>query len=1493
MPRTPKKKPAEKTPRITKPSRQKKVSNPASTGGRGGSFERRVQAMRLLAMCLGIPCAGVRDNFIIASLLFQGRVLDHNTDDLVVFTTRSSTGQLARLNLQMKRSLKATINPLFIESVGLAWLDFKRSEFKRGLDDNLIVFDASSLGSMKGAVEVINFARSSLSADSWYTKVHAESFSNASNRNAYAALKHAAEQYNGAPVEAEELHKFAAHLNFMSHDLDSDRTTEVAVQKQLISHVLPWLDASAVWAQLMAACAELNGLAGEIDLATAELHLNGLAEEFRIVRLFRESMVAAQGRVLISGPEVHRHLKPLAEKLAPSLVDHVAVSSATAMTQDLPTSNANSADSLFSRQLDRVKQLHNERGYREALSLLVTLQDDLDSFDSHQKARWYFLRGMCYWHLADDAAAASDLEMASTLYHNDDKIAAGRVRAHLLRNQVQNAIEVGQSLLAQFPDSFAVWQIVTNARVMNHEMLFESDIPSAFQDKSSAWQMLASSLAMAEENESAIRAIKAALEQSDASVFILENYLRLVLRLATQNPFHVESRWQPQDRRDLLADAISRFDDREKTLWSEQSVRVQTDIVFHLAYSYLLLAEPAKALSLIEQGRVRGVSEHGNTIRMELEALNDLDRQEDLVERVAEHIDTIPADALVPFGQACLATKRDDLLLKAMAEMTLRAEAANGQDKDLIIKVHKVLHHLHWELLLRVDRTACVREELAGLGVTPLSGTISQLVFAARAYADEPEISKQYEDRVMELAQTSSIPQELALASQLMLTSRRYEAVVDILERLLSPDVFTPLHVDLIYCYAALDQRAKLRDLFQSLPAQWRKSPDAQNAALSLYSKAGDWPRMQELAEQRVTDNPASAAAWLMLVQVSANVSPRYLIDSVSRVPDVLNGSTADALKLGSIEMTNGDSVKGLRRVYLAMRHCIGDIEAAALHLTLMIMLTDAKDETHREPEQVDLGTSVELEDANGISGHITIDFEAQNSLPSVGEFIAPSSPRAAALIGLKVGESISVPGLMGEQILTVKRIITVHRRLLELSNQCISSSVIQSETLASMPIPHDANGDIDLSVFIEQLEQRKAHGMQMLGLYAQHPATLGLIARMIGADPIDLIHGWPADGPLLEVTFERGVPASMAGAIAERFVWVVDLSMLVELAKLELLDVLEHFSKVYVSSATKLALAVKIDKISRYHAGGTMFSQNGKISIQQQTKESWALEQDFLKSIELAIGAYCEVVPAYGPLAVLEMSKLQDILADEEYATLLICLEYDAGLLSLDGRLRLLAHTQEIRTASPQMLLSHARETGHITHAQYSCAIIKMIIRRRNFVGIDANDLITMMDQGPEFANHGLNSLRSYLALPVLTFETAIPVVTDFICHMYISGRCDVGVMLQLIDYIFEAMFRHPECPKYWDTTGLQLLLIKLRTTRLGDMVYDAIRIKIAIAKERANRSNKEISFSAQVHYGRRLPFYVTHKPSELAAELVHNAEIVPDLATGEGTRTNPTIEE
>lgn len=1461
MARPPKAKGQKAPPSKPKPQ-QKKVASPISTGGRGGAFEQRVQAVRLLAMCLGIPCAGLREGFVIVGLLFQGRGFDHNTDDLVVHAASPSTGQKATIRMQMKRSLKSTANDVFTEAVGLAWLDFIKPTFQRGLDDNLIVYHVSSSSSMEGAVEVVRLALASISHESWYIRVHSEGLSNARNRTAYAAIKAAAEQYNEAAVSDEDLRQFALHLKFVPHDLDSDRTQEAGYQKQFIAQSLPSRDSGAVWAQLLSVCAELNGTAGEIDLSSASAHLGELAKEFHTAKLIRDSVRACQMGTISVSQERASELTPLAEYLAPLLSVGRAAGS-TLLTDDLPVASQGSETTFATRQLDRISTLHNDRRYKDALTQLELLEDELGTFDIHQKARWHFLRGMCFWHLGDDETASTDLETAANLYADDERIAAGHVRAHMLKNDVQAALQVGQAAQARFPESYSVWIAYTNARVLNREQLTEDEIPEAFRDKSGAWQMMASSKAGAGDDLGAVNAIKIALEQPDSSIFIVENYLRFALRLATDNPFHVNTRSQPQDRRELIMDAMSKFEDREAALWAEQSPRTKTDVVFHLAYAYLLLGQPAQALDMIEQGRQRGVPEHETSARVELEALCDLNREGEAVDRFCDRLDQLPDDALVIFGQACLVAGREPMLESAYGVQVQRPVT------DESAKVLQILRHIHWELLLRQKRNDAVQQELSQLGVTPQNSNITDGVFAARAFIDNETVRQAFENRVAELAPQSSDLLELSMASQWMLHARRHDEAIAMLERVLPCDSFTPLHVDLLHAYALTDQRAKVRDLLESLPSEWRQSADVRNVALNVYGNAGDWPRMREIAEMIVSETPLDASAWLLLIQVLANINPEQMDACLATLPVFLEGSAQDQLKLANAEISRGMPDRGIARIYRTMRVSSGNLEAAAGHISLMVMASGTVDAFLTNPVEVASGTTVELEDGNGVSGYVSIDFDIDPPLPPTAEFIPTDSAQAIALIGLKVGETTSIRSLIGEQTLKVKRIMTIHRRLLDLSYGQVSSAVVPSKNLVAMTIPTREDGELDISFFIEQIERKKAQGLNTIGLYGQHMATLELIARMLGVDVIDLVRGWPDEGPLLEVSMGVGQTHDAFSVDAARdFPWVVDLSMLVELATLGMLDVLEHIPRLYVAAATRQALETKIESSSRFHKGGTLFSHDGRLGMQEQTEENWRRERAFLDSICAAIDEYCEVVPAYGPpLLPAQMHTLQDILGDGEYAALLVCLEYGGGLLSLDARLRAIAGFLEIKGASPQMLLTNELVSGRLVRAEYSRAIVQLLMTRRSFVSIQAADLIAMMDQGEAFANIGINRLRSYLAEPNLTFDTAVPVIVDFVCLMFLQVRCNLGVMLQLIEYCFEPMFRHPSCPDDFHRLVYMRILLTLAGVEINSAARKAIRHRLHLAMQRAERPSKPVTLEAKISFAYAVPFWAFVVPSPLAS--------------------------
>lgn len=1362
----------------------------------------------------------------------------------------------------MKRSPRAIIsNEAFKEAIGLAWLDFKAPAFQRGIDDSLIVYHVASSSHMDSAVEVVRLAFGSLSHDTWYTRVHAEGASNERSRAAYAAIKAAAESYNKAPVAGEDLRQFALHLKFIPQDLDSDRSQEVGYQRQFIEHALPHKDSGAVWAKLVAVCSELNGTGAEIDLSSLPLHLDGLAQEFSTARLMREAVRDLNlGGVNIS-QEHKNQLAPLADYLAP-LFSGSARTSRTLLADELPTASQTSESTLASRQLDRVSKLHNDHRYLDALAQLELIEEDLTTFDDRQKARWYFLRGMCFWHLADDDKASADLEMAASLYQDDERIVAGHVRAYMLKDDVQSAIEVGQAAIVRFPESYSVWVALTHARLLNKEQLAIEDLPEAFRDKSGAWQMLASSMAGAGNDEGAIATILKAMEQSDSSIFILESYLRFVLRLATDNPFHVNTRSQPSDRRELILDAISRFDDREGVLWAEQSPRTKAEVVFHLAYAYLLLGQPAEALSMIEAGRQRGVTEDELTVRVELEALCDLQRHAEAVARVADRIDQLPDDARVIFAQACLIANNVDMLTAAYNAQLSQLETDDSR------RAIRILRHMHWELLLRNDQHGVIRGELTQLGITPQTCTISDGVFAARAYANDEAMRLAYESRVAQLAPQNNDLLDLSIASQWMLYARRYDDAIAMLERILPLDSFSPMHVDLLHCYVFRDQRAKVRDLLESLPSEWRHSADARHVALSVYGEAGDWSKMREIAELLVDESPTDAAGWLLFIQVLANENPGLMEDYVAKLPVSLSGTASELLKLANVELSLGLLESGLDRVYRTMRLHSGDVDAAAGHVSLMIMATNTSEGIQALPPFIAIGTSAELEDSVGKTGYLSIDFNSELPPAASGEFITADSSRASSLLGLKVGDTTSVSSVVGEQTLRVKRIVTIHRRLLDLSYERISNSVVPSKTLVAMTIPTRENGDLDVSFFVDQIEQKKAQSLSTISLYDQHQATLGLLARLLGVDVIDLVRGWPDEGSLLHVAPGAGSPEILPVDTTQGQSWVIDLSMLVELATLGVLDVLELFPRLYVTTATKQLLDAKLETLVGYRKSGTLFSRDGQLGMQEQTEEAWREERQFFESIGETIKAFSQVVPAYGPPEQSEqLQMLKDILGHEDYAVLLACQEHGAGLLSLDARLRDIASLIGVDGATVQMVLHEALRKDSLAPDEYSRAVMRLVMARRSFVSVRAVDLIVMMSQGEAFANLGINRLRNYLAESQLAFRTAVPVIVDFVCGMFMQHRCSLGVMLQLIEYSFEPLFRHPHRQENFCQSALKQIFLKFHRFRISPRARRAIERSMQVAEQRAERPCKYVKLDAEIIYGYVAPFWSAVAPSTLDA--------------------------
>lgn len=1465
-------------PATEKLGQQKRVASPRATGHRGVSFEHRVQATRLIAMCLGMPCQGLSDDYSIVKLTFQARLFEHSTDDLVVDAV-SLSGEVATVRMQMKSQLRPTSkNEAFREAVGLAWRDFSAATFRRNTDTTLIVYDTASAQAMASAVEVSKAAIGSSDSADWHKRVHAEHYSNNANREAFAAIKLAAETHNQGPIALDELHQFVRHLQFLHHDLDSDSTTEVASKKELLFGAGVRRDETGwAWSHIVQACASLNGTGADVTLENVADHigrpLSNILQAARVLRQQRD-----RGEV---------QLAPLQrDQLEASLLGTAQLLPAAqppagpAFSDPAPAARATSANQFVTRALDAIEVLRKAGRYVDALEQLRVLGHDMKDFDDHQRARWFWFRGICKWFQEDDVpSAAQDLLRAADLSDDEDKLAAARIQGHLLLEDIDKAAKAAESALARYPMSLAVWTAAANARIARGERITPADIPKEHEDNATAWLIVANSQERAGDLIGAFVSAQTSLTKSDATFFSRDAMLRFALEMATKDGLSFGYRMVEEAHRGPLNSAIEAFADRPKVLWTMQSRMVLVRAIAHLGYAYLMLGRPKDAVALLDEARSHGVTS-SMLARVEMESLRDVGRATDGLAKYEGELAELAGDALVSFAQ--IAHEMHDLARVDAAFVVGMARTGNADAEQL----KRTLRLIRWEALLFAKGKDVLATELDSAAITADSASIPDLMFAVRAIGQlgrDPALRTQLLDRVAALASTTEDKGEVHMGAKLLFHSGRLEAAAAAFARVLQPTAFSDLHVELLYCYLKTGQRAKAHELLRTMAPRWRESDDARHIAMDLAQMAGDWAAVAELADLEVALRPGDAQGWMLTILAAINLEVGDVQAVIGLVPELLDATPQESAKLASAEMRHGHLDKGLRRIYRARRLHMGEVEAAALHLTAITLNDVDMPVLDVLPAEVGPGTSVVLMDDEEKQHRVTFDPAGMDGLPVTSEFMSDGTGLAAKLYGLKVGERVVIPQTFDDpKTLRVIHIQSAYRRLIESSWQAIGNAITPSKYMAAMSLPEDANGNMDLAKMQRKLESHGEYAAQTLDAYRDNPATLGILAKLLNRDLIDVIRGWPPHGPKLEVSSGTQPLEEVQSLLAAEKAWVIDLGMLTELALLGHLDLLQYLPKVYVASATYDALTAKLEKEAVFRKSGTMFTHEGRLGFIERTEADWKRDQDFLRAMVEAIKAHCTVVPAYGPIEVsTELHKTRKIASHEEYGALLVCLEQGASLLSLDARFRMIAGLFGVKGAWPQELLYFMTAQARLKPRDYSLAVITMIVTRRAFVCLRWPDLLFMMMQGGAWPTQGINALRTYLCDPALNFGRAWPVILNFLCWSYQRGNCEFGVVLELIEYLVEPLLRHPERPRGWILQCLRDLwdgLMTLGGTESSRFITEFVRR----AAERAKHPMKPVQVKATVLHFMGSPLLRT-------GDLFNDSPLATERASVEQQRSPP----
>lgn len=1378
-------------------SAQKQLSNPVSTGGGGASYEARVQAVYLLAMYAGLPTAVLPEATVIC-LQFQAKIHDYETDDLVC-TLRDQVGVSHKVLLQVKRTAKATAsNAAFSEAVTAAWLDFKNPIlFVPGRDRLVLVYDGLVNSDLQGATTIANFARTSLSGDEFLRKSTAAKFSSPANRAALTAIITILVDITAGPLHIDELHQFVKHLWFVSHELSSEDTQEHALLLGQIGLVLGQTIAhnpQGIWAELVGVCQKLNAVAGSVSFVNLDDQITSrIAAGFRLHREGSAAGLSLAG--LMPATIQNGGMAGTSELLGNSTT--------VPQPQNLPAASApidvalsaarpNSVNKVISGQLDAISEKLKQCHYRDAQTDITAIGKDLGPFDTHQKARWYQQRGVCSWHLDQAEDAAADFLKAADLSSDDEKMVAARIRGLILLKKTAESIVAGEAAIERFPESLYIWLALANAKMLRGDDLSLTDAPASIRGEADVLQMLAWCCHFRGQHDDAVKFSLQALSAPTAGFYTRHSALAMIVEAAMRDGVLSVYHLIPDSMRQSLLEVTSAFIPRVELLWDVQAPETVTTTATYLGCAYLLLADANTALTVAQEAAAHSCTSPG-LLRVELDALSQLGKNQDLLDKGRAYLGQLAVDGLISLAQAAGNLGEAQLVEECLATAA-KIEAIEPHAKD-------ILNAIQWMSVLRTPARAQVVAEVKAAAIET-SNSLTLISAGARVllHSGEKEAAVRAIARAEQLVTQAKSTEDVLILAELLFDAKEYERAIGYYEEILPKKQHSELHSRLLCCYLKTSNNQKARQLLESFPPGWVDDEGTRSLAIELGQNVGDWKMLTSLADTQFKKAPTHVSSWLFKFMVDVRrKSVSELQQFIKQAPLALEGPIQQISQLAGLELKYGLESNGLRRMYRLRRMNMENVESASALVISFLAITEQLPNMEAELERAAPGASMTIRDQHGVVHTCTIDPIEIPGLPPTTEFKQATSVDAQYFIGCTVGSVVTIEGAFGsERKYTVEAISSAYHRLLQLAYKTIDESVTPAPNLMSMSIPTSLDGVADLSQIEAQLQRASAHGKHVFTQYETMPLTLGCLCRMLGKNPIDMVRGWPKKGPALVscdgTPTERSSGRDLLGDSTAAY--VIDSATLTELIWLDSASILAVLPKVYASTITRDIVQGKLEETRGRRAAGQAFDNEGTLGFIEYTEASHIEEIEQLEAIAAALEQYCEVLPAYGPEAPNEvLVGLQDLISREEYSSLMLASEKEAVLVTLDGHLRQWATATHVTSIWPQVLLMHAAAVGDISDTNYSLTTAKLFMANRSFTSLSSYDLLMMCHQGDNWLQFGFGKYVRHLSHPNIEFRASYRISLEFI-HRVAYSLAQMGALAELLKHIVAGLLRHKDCP-------------------------------------------------------------------------------------------------
>ena len=245
--------------------------SPELAGGAGFTYEGCVAAFYMCFLLAEAYAPGIDDR-VVCCVSVQQRDFGEPLDDVIV-DFRSAAGDLARLSLQVKRSLTisdAKSNTDFREVIRDSWSTLKKNNFRHGTDRYGAAVGAVAQGKAEAFERLCEFARESVTTDHFEARFAAGGNASQDVKDVKDGIATLLDEANGNPCTNEQVHQFLAHFVLLQFDFLREGAGDPPEAMNCIRGCLVPDEADnapLVWSRMTELARSSAGRAGQFDRA--------------------------------------------------------------------------------------------------------------------------------------------------------------------------------------------------------------------------------------------------------------------------------------------------------------------------------------------------------------------------------------------------------------------------------------------------------------------------------------------------------------------------------------------------------------------------------------------------------------------------------------------------------------------------------------------------------------------------------------------------------------------------------------------------------------------------------------------------------------------------------------------------------------------------------------------------------------------------------------------------------------------------------------------------------------------------------------------------------------------------------------------------------------------------------------------------------------------------------------------------------------------------